>query len=388
MQEDNKNIGNGLDPLRKEIDEIDTALLKLFERRMEVVKGVGEYKKKNNLPIFNENREQQVIDKIVGKLESKVIEKETIELFSTLMKVSRDYQDKIIKGENHREQLSASNEETVKERAVCKVVYQGVPGSFSEEALNNFFGENTIKYNVEEFEDVFKKLKEEDIDYGVLPIENSSTGGISEVYDLLRKYDAFIVGEKIVKVEHNLLGVKDTSLEDIKEVYSHPQAFSQSHEYLKDKKWKLLPYQNTAISAKYVKECNDKVKGAIGSKRAAEIYDLKILEKNINFNSTNSTRFIIVGKKMELKESNDKISLVFSTAHEIGALYKVLSNIFNNKLNMLKIESRPIHNKPWEYFFYVDIQGNLLNANEKNAIEEIKKQCSYFTILGNYRADV
>lgn len=388
MQQDNKSGGNGLEPLRKEIDEIDTALLKLFERRMEVVKGVGEYKKNNKLPIFNENREQQVIDKIVEKLQNNVIEKETIELFSTLMKVSRDYQDKIIKGENNKEVVLAEDSEASNEKKVYKVVYQGVPGSFSEEALDNFFGKNTIKHHVEDFEDVFKKLKEDDIDYGVLPIENSSTGGIAEVYDLLRKYDAFIVGEKKVKVNHNLLSVKDAAIEDIKEVFSHAQAFSQSYEYLKDMKWKLTPYYNTAISAKYVKECNDKSKAAIASKRAADLYDLKVLEENINFNSTNSTRFIVVGKKLELKESNDKISMVFSTPHQVGALYKVLSNIFDNKLNMLKIESRPIHNKPWEYFFYVDIQGNLLNDNVKAAIDNIKEECSYFTILGNYRADI
>lgn len=382
-----KNISSGLDPLRKEIDEIDTAILKLFQRRMEVVKGVGEYKRNNNLPILNEGREQQVINKIVERLENKVIEKETVELFSTLMKVSRDYQDKIIKGENNKEKALWINMEEADNKEVYKVAYQGMQGSFGEEALDRFFNKDTIKYNTYDFEDVFKMLDAGEIDYGVLPLENSLTGDFAEVYDLLRKYDAYIIGEKVIKVKHNLLAVKGSKLENIKEVYSHPQAFSQSYEYLKNMKWKLTPYYNEDLSAKHVKECNDKSKAAIASKRVADLYELNVLEENINFNSANSTRFIIVGKKLELKESNDKISIVFSTPHQVGELYKVLSSVFNNNLNMVKIESRPIDNKPWEYFFYVDIQGNLLSENVKSAIEKIKKDCSYFHILGNYTAD-
>lgn len=382
-----KNISSGLDPLRKEIDEIDTAILKLFQRRMEVVKGVGEYKRNNNLPILNEGREQQVINKIVERLENKVIEKETVELFSTLMKVSRDYQDKIIKGENNKEKAMWINMEEADNKEVYKVAYQGMPGSFGEEALDRFFNKDTIKYNTYDFEDVFKMLDAGEIDYGVLPLENSLTGDFAEVYDLLRKYDAHIIGEKVIKVKHNLLSVKGSKLENIKEVYSHPQAFSQSYEYLKNMKWKLTPYYNEDLSAKHIKECNDKSKAAIASKRVADLYELDVLEENINFNSANSTRFIIVGKKLELKESNDKISIVFSTPHQVGELYKVLSSVFNNNLNMVKIESRPIDNKPWEYFFYVDIQGNLLSENVKSAIEKIKKDCSYFHILGNYTAD-
>ncbi|MHC1684866.1 MAG: prephenate dehydratase [Clostridiaceae bacterium] len=379
-----KSISNGLDPLRKEIDEIDSTLLKLLQRRMEVVKGVGEYKKANNLPIFNENREQQVIDKIVAKLNNPIIENEMVELFNTIMKVSRDYQDKIIRGENN-----IGNNEPVEEKLKgnYKVAYHGLPGSFSEEAVDKFFDKGTEKINSEEFEDVLRKLKEEEVDYAVLPIEDSSTGGIHETYDLLKKYDAFIVGEKVVQINHNLLVTEDGTLGDIKEIYSAPQAFSQSHEYLQGKPWNLVPFVGTASSAKFVSENKDKTKAAIASKKAAEVYNLKVLEKNINFYSTNSIRFIIVGRKLQLKETNDKISLVFSTPHVVGALYKVLSNIFNNKLNMLKIESRPIYNKPWEYYFYVDIQGNLLSENVKNAIEKIKKDCSYFHILGNYTAD-
>lgn len=379
-----KNVGSGLDPLRKEIDEIDSTLLKLLERRMEVVKGVGEYKKANNLPIFNENREQQVIDKIVKKLNNPIIENEMIELFNTIMKVSRDYQDKIIRGENNIGN-NDSDEDVL--NGNYKVAYQGVPGSFGEEALDKFFDKDAEKVNVEKIEDVLRKLKEEEVDYGILPIEDSSTGGIHEVYDLINKYDAFIVGEKVVQIKHNLLCTEDGTIENIEEVYSHPQAFKQSEKYLEDKSWKLVPYSDTAASCKFISECEDKTKGAIASEKAAETYNLKVLEKNVNFYCNSSIRFIVVGRKLQLRESNDKISLVFSTPHEVGALYKVLSNIFNNKLNMLKIESRPIYNKPWEYYFYVDIQGNLLNDNVKNAIEKIKKDCSYFHILGNYRAD-
>lgn len=382
-----KYSGSGLEPLRKEIDEIDRTILSLFERRMEVVKGVGLYKKENNIPILNEKREVEVIDKIVNMVNNRDIEKEAVELFLCLMEVSRDYQQMILKKANQYDIETILNTEECSDiKENCNAVYQGVPGSFSEEALDSFFNEKVIKNNVKDFEDVFIKLKEDEMDFGVLPIENSSTGGIVEVYDLLRKYNLYIVGEQVVKVNQNLLGVKGAQLKDIKEVYSHPQGFSQSAKYLKDKPWNLIPYINTATSAKFIKDSNDKSKAAIASKKAGEIYGLDVIAEEINFNNNNSTRFIIVGKKLNVNKNSNKISIVFSTPHQVGALYKVLAHIAKNSLNMIKIESRPMENKPWEYFFYVDIEGNIQDEIVKSAVDGMKKECNYFTLLGNYKA--
>lgn len=271
----------------------------------------------------------------------------------------------------------------------CIVGCQGVPGAFSEEALSIYFKDYDydIVYS-STFEDVLQKLQAGEITYGVLPIENSSAGSIVEVYDLIRKYNCHIVGEKKLQVVHNLLGVPGTKIKDITKVYSHPQGFSQSSTFLADyKDWQLIPYYNTAISAKYIKECNQKHKAAIASSRAANLYDLEIIKEKINFNIHNHTRFIIVSKDMEFDDHSNKISIIFSVAHESGSLYHALAHFYYNGLNLLKIESRPIHDRSWEYFFFVDLEGNLQDANLLIALGRILEQSIYFDLLGNYKAD-
>lgn len=266
---------------------------------------------------------------------------------------------------------------------------QGVPGAFSEEALSLYFKDYNYKTVYSStFEEVLQNLQDDKVTYGILPIENSSAGSIVEVYDLIRKYNCYIVGEKILKVRHNLLGLQGTKIEDIKEVYSHPQGFSQSSTFLSNHKhWQLLPYYNTAISAKYVSEANDKHKAAIASSRAANLYGLEILKENINFNIHNYTKFIIVSKNMSFDDDSNKISMIFSVSHESGSLYHALAHFYYNGLSLLKIESRPIHDRSWEYFFFVDLEGNLQDANLLIALGRILEQSTYFELLGNYKAD-
>lgn len=383
-----------LQKLRNEIDEIDSKLVKLFERRMEVVGKVGEYKKKNNVPILNQNRENEVIEKNSNKVENKSLKSAVKEFFNSLMSISRRAQGKLI-FENKETLSNKKNFEKQIDKATVfqfkegtKVGFQGLKGSFSEQALKEYFGENIISENVESFEGVFESIEKGNVEYGVLPIENSSTGGIAEVYDLLRKYGYYIVAEKIVRVKHNLLAVKGTKLEDIKEVYSHPQAFGQSCEFLKEhSNWKMIPYYNTAISAKYIKEENSKSKAAIASLRAAHLYNLEILKEGINTNHKNYTRFIIIGKKLEIPKECNKISVLLSIEHEVGALYNVLSHFAENNLNMIKIESRPMKDKSWQYFFYIDFEGNLRDEVTREAVSIISNNSSYFKFLGNYISD-
>ncbi|WP_186428634.1 prephenate dehydratase [Clostridium sp. BSD9I1] len=385
-----------LQNLRNEIDEIDKQLVELFERRMETVLKVAQYKKENNIPILNKSREDEVIEKNVKYLKNKGYKRAEAEFLKSVMAISRKAQAKEIFEYNIevKDDKKSQLEYLVSNEAACvpkkdkiNVGFQGVPGSFSEEALLEYFEDEVTIHNVREFEDIFRALKNNEIDYGVLPIENSSTGGIVEVYDLLRKYGFFIVGERTIEVNHNLLGIKGTKIEDIKEVYSHPQALQQSGEFLKDyPHWEKIPYRNTAASAELIKNENSKGKAAIGSKRAGQIYNLDIIKENINYNKNNYTRFIVIGKNLELQSHYDKISTILTLPHKAGSLYNILSIFAEYNLSLLKIESRPIVDKSFEYFFYIDFEGNLDNQFVKEAIGELRNNSYDFKLLGNYKA--
>lgn len=375
---------DNLDYLRDKIDKIDGEMIKLFQERMDVVYKVAEYKKKNDMDILDESREENVIKTQLKRLENKSIEKEAEVFLKEIMKISRNFQKKSFQSSYYNNECLSVK----KYDKSCRVGFQGVLASFSYEALIDYFGHEVEAVNFETFKDVFQGLKDGKINYGVLPIENSSTGGILEVYDLLRDYGFYIVGEKCIKVNHNLLGVKGASLNDVKEVYSHSQAFMQSSKFLdKYESWRLIPYFNTARSAKYISEENDKSRASIASKKAAELYGLEILSENINYNTNNYTRFIIISRNEECNKDNDKISILITLPHEPGSLYKVLKYFKKNNLNMTKIESRPMVDRSWEYFFYIDFYGNVLEKNAKEALKGIENESVYFKLLGKYKGD-
>ena len=379
-----------LSECRKEIDKIDKELVELFERRMNVARKVAEYKIENNLPILNEAREAEVIEKNINRLNNKEYSKLTEKFFTNLMELSRSLQGNMFNSneDNSRELIeeNISNNENKRDLENIKIGYQGVKGSFSEEAMIKYFGENHTTTDYEEFEDVFLALKNNKIDYGILPIENSCTGAITTVYDLLAKYGLYIVGEECIKIDQNLIGIKGTKLEDIKEVYSHPQGFEQSREFLSNyNNLKLIPFHNTAISAKYISEINDKSKAAIASLRAAEIYGLDVIKNEINDKDNNHTKFIIIGRKLESSNECNKITVVFSLDDKSGTLYNLLRHFAENNINMIKIESRPSKNEPWQYLLYVDFEGNVENDDVKKAIKLIEGKSEYFKLLGNYK---
>lgn len=379
-----------LSECRKEIDKIDKELVELFERRMNVAIKVAEYKIENNIPILNEAREAEVIEKNVNRLNNKEYSKLTEKFFANLMELSRSLQGDMFNSnkDNNRDLIkeNISNNENKRNLENIKIGYQGVKGSFSEEAMIKYFGENHTTTDYEEFEDVFLALKNNKIDYGILPIENSCTGAITTVYDLLAKYGLYIVGEECIKIDQNLIGIKGTKLEDIKEVYSHPQGFEQSREFLSHyNNLKLIPFHNTAISAKYISEINDKSKAAIASLRAAEIYGLDVIKSEINDKDNNHTKFIIIGRKLESSNECNKITVVFSLDDKSGTLYNLLRHFAENNINMIKIESRPSKNEPWQYLLYVDFEGNVENDDVKKAIKLIEGKSEYFKLLGNYK---
>ena len=379
-----------LSECRKEIDKIDKELVELFERRMNVAIKVAEYKIENNIPILNAAREAEVIEKNVNRLNNKEYSNLTEKFFTNLMELSRSLQSDIFNtNEDNSMDLieeNISNNENKKNLDNIKIGYQGVKGSFSEEAMIKYFGESHTTTDYEEFEDVFLALKNNEIDYGILPIENSCTGAITTVYDLLVKYGLYIVGEECIKIDQNLIGIRGTKLEDIKEVYSHPQGFEQSREFLNNyNNLKLIPFHNTAISAKYISQLNDKSKAAIASLRAAEIYGLDVIKKEINDKDNNHTKFIIIGRKLESSNECNKITVVFSLDDKSGTLYNLLRHFAENNINMIKIESRPSKNEPWQYLLYVDFEGNVENDDVKKAIKLIEGKSEYFKLLGNYK---
>lgn len=267
-----------------------------------------------------------------------------------------------------------------------KIGYQGVKGCFGEEAAMTYFYHKGYLFTpYPTFEEVFKAIQSKKVDYGVVPIENSSAGEVVEVYDLIKKYNLSIIGEQILKIEHHLLAVKGTQLDDITEVYSHPQALAQSGVFLKQHvNMQERACLNTGIACQMIANLQDKTKAAIGSKRAAKTYDLEVLEENIHFNPKNCTRFIILGREMSIHAKCDKISVVFTTEHKSGALYHILGYFAKNGLNLLKIHSRPSQEKTWHYFFFVDIEGNLQDTLVQEAFAKVKQESKYFEILGNY----
>lgn len=269
------------------------------------------------------------------------------------------------------------------------VVFQGVEGAYSQQALQEFFGADTESYHVDTWREAMEAITGGKADYAVLPIENSSAGIVSENFDLLAEYDACIIGEQIIKIDHCLIGLKDTELSDITDVYSHPQALMQCSRYLKEHSgWELHSTKNTAGSALKVQQDRKKNKAAIAAKITADLYDLKALAEGIQNNTSNFTKFIIVTGKKIFRKTANKISLCFEIprANESGSLYYTLSHLIYNNLNMNKIESRPVQGKAWEYRFFIDIEGNLTDGAVQNALNGLEDVTVDLQILGNYES--
>jgi len=365
---------------RNKIDACDTELVRIFEERMNASLRVAEYKDEHKLPVLDRDRELRVIARALGKLRNERYAPALHRIMEKVMEASRDLQIDIL-ARRIAERSQAGDP--------IRVGYQGVNGSFSHQALESYFaGVPKVELNYNEFEDVCKAVSAGEIRYGVLPIENSSTGGITNVYDLLREYDCHIVGEKIVKVDQNLMALPGADLKGIKRVYSHPQGFEQSRDFFRQyPQMQLIPYFNTAKSAKMVSESGDLTIAAVASAQAARLYGLEILAANTNYNAANHTRFVVVGARSERNPAANKITVVVAVKHEAGSLYKTLGIFYNCGLNMVNLESRPIEGKSWEYFFHIDFVGNLDNPEVKNAIDMLSERVAYCRIMGNYVAD-
>ncbi|MCD2491708.1 chorismate mutase [Lacrimispora sp. NSJ-141] len=376
-----------LSELRKEIDDIDRDLVQKFEKRMALCQEVAEYKIKTGMQVLDRKREVEKLEAIQQMADSDFNRYGVHELFTQIMAISRKLQYQLLADKGVITGLPFEMVPNL-QKSRANVVFQGVEGAYSHVAALQFFGEKAKVFHVKTWDDAMKAICAGTADFAVLPIENSSAGSVSDVYDLLVKYDNYIVGETFVKVDHVLLGLPEAELSDIQTVYSHPQGLMQCSRFLEEHR-ELTKYStsNTALSAKRVQEEKDITHAAIASEMAGSLYGLKVLDRNIMNSRGNTTRFIVVAsRKMYVADSN-KISLCFETNHENAALYNMLSHLTYNGLNMLKLESRPILGRPWEFRFFVDFEGNLGDAGVKNALRGILEEANYFRILGNYYTD-
>ena len=271
------------------------------------------------------------------------------------------------------------------EKVSQKAAFYGAPGSFTHKACLQFCGTDTPLVNYLSFGEVFAAVENGDAALGVVPVENSLTGSIHENYDLLLKHDLKIVGEVTLRVVHNLIGHKGTDLDGIKRVYSQPQVFEQCKLFLgSHPDWDLVASKDTASSVRRVKENNDPTEAAIASIEAAEQLQMTILKKGIETNPRNSTRFVAISRDEFLDGPKNKSSLIYSVSDKPGSLYETLKIFAENQINLVKLESRPIHDKPWEYLFYVDVEMDIQDDSHRHLLEELKGKTEFFKILGNY----
>lgn len=377
-----------LSEIRVAIDDVDEQIVELFQKRMELAGQVAETKRRSGKAIYDRSREQEKLKRL-GALADNAFNQHSIEeLFTQIMSISRRYQysllgdrqDEIISRYRQVEQLTVTKD--------TKVIYQGVPGAFSEQAMMNFFGSDIQSIHVEHFEDIVEQIAKGEADYGVLPIENSSAGFVAGVYHLLQEYDVTIVGGIALAVSQALLGVKGACMENIRTVYSHPQALMQTKPFLDAQGWKQIAMENTAVSARKIQQDGDVTQAAVASVRAAQLYDLEILNPSIHTQETNTTRFVVLGKQKVYTKNADSVSISFTLPHESGSLYNILGHFIFNGLNMTSIESEPLADRKWEYRFFITFEGNLGDASVQNALASIRSESSDFKLLGNYCSEL
>lgn len=370
--------------LRDEIDVIDNQIVELYERRMKIAEGVAQYKISTGKKVFDSEREVCKLNALSAKASSDFTRLGIRELFEHIMSISRKKQYQLL---TENGLIEIPELETVDDFVVpnARIVFQGVEGAYSQQAMTEYFGKDCDNFHVETWKDAMEAIKNGEADFAVLPIENSTAGIVSENYDLLVEYDNYIVGDQVLQIKHALLGTKDAQISDISTVYSHPQALMQCSDFLyAHSDWEKISLKNTAVSAKKIMVDKDKTQGAIASTLTAELYGLKVLDENISNTQNNATRFIVVTNKKISPKNASRVSICFELAHESGSLYHTLSHFIYNNINMTNIQSRPIKEKTWEYRFFVDFEGRLEDTGVINALRGIKEEASAMKILGTY----
>lgn len=365
---------------RRKIDEVDQKLVELFEYRMQLAMDVADYKRSVGKPVYDPIREEEKLQALQQLTDSEFNKKAVKDLFTQIMAMSRRYQYILL---DNQESLGLTPVDQISCTKDTRVAFYGEKGSYTEQAMLEFFPEVGNTASKATFEEVMLAIMKGEAEYGVLPIENSSTGTLSDIFDLLAQYDNMIIGEHMIKIEHHLWGLPGAKLEQIQTVYSHRQGLLQCSEFLKQhSEMKQMDGGSTAGSAKKILEEADITQGAIASQRAGEYYGLSLLQEAIHNEAHNSTKFIIVTNQKIYQTKANRISICFALPHKSGSLYHMLSHFIYNNINMTRIESRPIAGKAFEYRFFVDIEGNLDMPSIKNALHCIKEEAIDLKILG------
>ena len=356
-------MSNKLEEARKIINEADSQMAELFVKRMRAVETVCEHKMEFGLPILDQKREYEVVQRNSELVDDEILKGYYIDYQKHLMSLSRAYQYRMQNG--------------------LKIAYSGVEGAFAHIAAGRIFPDgNRVSYS--DFKAAYDSVVSGESDVAVLPIENSYAGEVGQTIDLIFSGGLFINGIYELEIHQNLLGISNATVEDIKKVTSHPQALSQCHDYIKARGFETEESNNTALAAKTVAEANDKSLGAIASVETAQIYGLKVIEANINKSGENTTRFAVLSKVKAASASLTSTVLMFTVKHEAGSLAKAIAIIGEYGYNMTALRSRPMKKHSWQYYFYVEIDGTTDTENGKKMIEELNKVCDRLKVAGSF----
>ena len=374
-----------LNDLRTEIDQIDQSLVELFVRRMNVSSQIADYKKEHNLPIYVPAREREILQ-AVAEMAGSEVSNYTRVLYSMIFELSRSYQNK--KNSKHSalyEGITNSIENTPKLFPQAPMVAcQGVEGAYSQIACEKIFKSPFIMYFTN-FDAVFTAIEQGLCQYGVLPLENSTAGSVKKIYDLMIHHNFSIIRTFRLKIDHSLLANPGATLDGIKQIYSHEQAINQCSDFLKNISGvQIIPVENTAVAASMVASSGRNDIAALSSRSCAELYGLKSLADSVQDKGNNRTRFICISKNLEIYPGSDKTSIMMVLPHKPGALYKVLARLYVLGINVIKLESRPIPDRDFEFMFYFDLETSIYSEEFVQLMCELDDLCEEFKYLGSY----
>ena len=366
-----------LEELRKGINDLDKTILDAFTQRMELCRQVALYKQENNLPIFQADREKEIISRIRNNA-PEGLEGCSAVLFQNMIDISKYLQYT----ELHKN-VQPYEFQPLHITSSASVACQGTAGANSETAAKQIFGKDCKPKFMPGFTDVFEAVQNGEVQFGLIPVENSTAGSVVQNYDLMAKYNFYICKTTVVEITNCFAVRKGTKLWDVHEVYSHPQALTQCARFITVHDMHPMPYSNTATAAEMVSK-SDKPLGAICSENCAKLHGLEILQKYISDYVPNNTRFICISKELLLPDDADRISIMLKIPHEEGSLYRLLSKFMILGMNLLKLESRPIRNGSFEVMFYLDFSGNIHDQSVRALLSELSETLEYFKFLGNY----
>ena len=354
---------------RQQINQIDSEMAKLFEQRLQACEGIAEHKKEHALPIEDKQRESSHLQECYNAISNKEYAGYYMDFLQNVMRISKDYQSKLING--------------------LKVAYGGIEGSFACVAGKRAFP-NAELVSCEDFEKAYNGVQDGLYDAAILPIENSYAGDVGVVMDLAFSGNLYINQIVDVDIVQNLLVKDGVSLADVKKVASHPQAIAQCADFIKKHNLEVITFSNTALAAKYVSEQKDSSLGAIASEETASLYNLKVLQNSINSASNNTTRFAVFSRSQNLpaptdRTGNEHFILLFTTKNQAGALAQTLNIIGAHNFNMRNLKSRPLKELVWNYYFFIEAEGNINTKEGQDMLKELSAVCSRLKLVGAYK---